>query len=154
MTADTGTSAPHPAEQRAAQRAARAPVPIPESHRDLFQKKALAHLATLMPNGSPQVTPLWVMLDAEGYVIVNSARGRQKDRNMRARPRVALSIGDPDNPQRYIQVRGRVVEVSEEGADDVISELSMKYNGRPYQFQPGQVRVTYKIRPDHVQPRG
>ena len=129
-------------------------MPIPESHRDLFEKKALAHLATLMPNGSPQVTPLWVMLDAEGYVIVNSARGRQKDRNMRARPPVALSIGDPENPQRYIQVRGRVVAVSEAGADDVIRQLSMKYNGRPYRFQPGQVRVTYKIRPDHVQPRG
>ena len=150
MTADAGTSTPSSAEKRTE----RAPVPIPESHRDLFEKKALAHLATLMPNGSPQVTPLWVMLDAEGYVIVNSARGRQKDRNMRARPRVALSIGDPENPQRYIQVRGRVVAVSEEGADDVISQLSMKYNGRPYRFQPGQVRVTYKIRPDHVQPRG
>ena len=129
-------------------------MPVPESHRDLFEKKALAHLATLMPNGSPQVTPLWVMLDAEGYVILNSARGRQKDRNMRARPPVALSIVDPEDPQRYIQVRGRVVAVSEEGADDVISRLSMKYNGRPYRFQPGQVRVTYKIRPDHVQPRG
>ena len=150
MTADAGTSTPRPAETRAK----RAPVPIPESHRDLFEKKALAHLATLMPNGSPQVTPLWVMLDAQGYVIVNSARGRQKDRNMRARPRVALSIGDPENPQRYIQVRGRVVAVSEAGADDVISQLSMKYNGRPYRFQPGQTRVTYKIRPDHVQPRG
>jgi PPOX class probable F420-dependent enzyme len=150
MTADAGPSTPHPAQGRAR----RAPVPIPESHRDLFEKKALAHLATLMPNGSPQVTPLWVMLDAEGYVIVNSARGRQKDRNMRARRPVALSIGDPEDPQRYIQVRGRVVAVSEEGADDVISQLSMKYNGRPYRFQPGQVRVTYKIRPDHVQPRG
>jgi PPOX class probable F420-dependent enzyme len=134
--------------------AKRALAPIPESHRDLFTKKALAHLATLMPNGSPQVTPLWVMLDAEGYVIVNSARGRQKDRNMRARPQVALSIGDPENPQRYIQVRGRVVAAIEQGADDVINQLAMKYNGRPYRFQPGQTRVTYRIRPDRVQTRG
>lgn len=150
MTADSGTSTPHPSQKRGK----RAPVPIPASHRDLFEKKALAHLATLMPNGSPQVTPLWVMLDAEGYVIVNSALGRQKDRNMRVWHAVALSIGDPENPQRYIQVRGRVVAVSEKGADDVISQLAMKYNGRPYRFQPGQTRVTYKIRPDHVQPRG
>jgi len=152
MSADTGTSTT--SAPTTPQRAKRQPQPIPESHRDLFEKKALAHLATLMPNGSPQVTPLWVMLDAEGYVIVNSARGRQKDRNMRARPQVALSIGDPDNPQRYIQVRGRVVEVTEEGANDVINQLAMKYNGRPYTFQAGQTRVTYKIRPDHVQARG
>ncbi len=135
-------------------KAKRAPQPIPESHRDLFQKKALAHLATLMPNGSPQVTPLWVMLDEQGYVIVNSAKDRQKDRNMRARPQVALSIGDLDKPQRYIQVRGRVVEITEEGANAVIDQLAMKYNGRPYTHQAGQTRVTYKIRPDHVQPRG
>jgi PPOX class probable F420-dependent enzyme len=153
MTAEVDATTPHTA-RTAQERLKRTPVPIPESHRDLFEKKALAHLATLMPNGSPQVTPLWVMLDAEGYVIVNSARGRQKDRNMRARPRVALSIGDPENPQRYIQVRGRVVAVIEEGADEVISQLSMKYNGRPYRFQAGQTRVTYKIRPDHVQARG
>ena len=136
------------------ERTRRAPVPIPESHRDLFTGKALAHLSTLMPNGSPQVTPLWVMLDEEGYVIVNSARGRQKDRNMRARRQVALSIGDPEKPQRYIQVRGRVMSITEEGANDVINALAMKYNGRPYNFQPDQIRVTYKIRPDHVQPRG
>ena len=67
---------------------------------------------------------------------------------------MALSIGDPENPQRYIQVRGRVVAVIEAGADEVISQLAMKYNGRPYRFQPGQTRVTYRIRPDHVQPRG
>ena len=155
MAADAGTAGTtQSARSHPNQRAKRAPVSIPESHRDLFEKKALAHLATLMPNGSPQVTPLWVMLDADGYVIVNSARGRQKDRNMRARPHVALSIGDPDNPQRYIQVRGRVVEVTEEGANDVINQLAMKYNGRPYNFQPNQTRVTYKIRPDHVNPRG
>ena len=135
-------------------RTKRQPKPIPHDYRDLFEGRALAHLATLMPNGAPQVTPLWVMLDEAGYIIVNSARGRQKDRNMRARPQVALSIGDPAKPQRYIQVRGRVVEVTEEGANDVINRLSHRYNGRDYPFVEGQVRVTYKIRPDHVQPRG
>jgi PPOX class probable F420-dependent enzyme len=132
----------------------RAPRPIPESHRDLFERKVLAHLATLMPSGAPQVTPLWVMLDGDGYVIVNSAKHRQKDRNMRARPQVALSLLDPDKPQRYIQVRGRVVDITEEGANDVISALSQKYNGRPYPFREGETRVTYKIRPDHINPRG
>ena len=146
MATDASTSTPR--------RATRAPQRIRESHGDLFEKKALAYLATLMPNGSPQVTPLSVMLDPEGYVIVNSARGRQKDRNMRARPHVALGIGDPDNPQRYIQVRGRVVAITEEGANDVINQLSMKYNGRPYNFRSGETRVTYKIRADHVNARG
>ncbi len=155
MAADAGTaSSQRPGQTQRPQRVKRQPQPIPESHRDLFEKKALAHLATLMPSGSPQVTPLWVMLDADGYVIVNSARGRQKDRNMRARPQVALSIVDPDRPQRYIQVRGRVVEVTEEGANDVINQLSLKYNGRPYPFRSSETRVTYKIRPDHVNPRG
>jgi PPOX class probable F420-dependent enzyme len=143
MTVDTETP-----------RRTRKPQPIPESHRDLFERKVLAHLATLMPNGSPQVTPLWVMLDNDGYVVINSARGRQKDRNMRARRSVALSLLDPDKPQRYIAVRGRVVEITEEGANDVISALSQKYNGRPYPFKAEETRVTYKIRPDHINPRG
>ena len=131
------------------------PPPIPASHRDLFEKKAFAHLATLMPNGTPQVTPVWVTLE-DGLVIVNSARGRQKDRNMRARRRVALSIQDPDAPERYIAIRGPVVEITEQGADDVINRLAEKYTGHPvYQDRrPGEVRVTYKIRPDHVTTRG
>ncbi|MBI3970571.1 MAG: PPOX class F420-dependent oxidoreductase [Chloroflexi bacterium] len=131
--------------------AARQPQPIPESHRDLFDKRAFAHIATLMPNGTPQVTPMWVMLQ-DGLVVVNSAKGRQKDRNMRGRRRVALSVQDPDNPYRYIGMRGIVVEITEEGADDVINQLSEKYTGNPvYQGRrPGEVRVTYKIRPDHI----
>ena len=129
--------------------------PIPASHRDLFEKPAFGHLATLMPNGTPQVTPVWVMLE-DGLVLVNSARGRQKDRNMRARRRVALSIADPDNPYRYVAIRGPVVEITEQGADDVIDRLSAKYTGNPvYQNRrPGEVRVTYKIRPDHVATMG
>lgn len=129
----------------------RQPHSIPESHRDIFEKKALGHLATIMPNGSPQVTPVWVLLDDQGYVIVNSAKGRQKDRNMRERRHVAISLADPDNPFRYIAVRGRIVDITEEGANDVINQMSDKYTGKPYQgFRPGETRVTYKIRPDHV----
>lgn len=128
--------------------------PIPESHLDLFQKKAFAHLATLMPDGSPQVTPVWVDFDG-GHVLVNSSRGRQKDRNMIARPRVALSIQDPEDPYRYLLVRGTVVEHTTEGAVDHIHALSMRYRGKRYtSLKLGEIRVIYKIRPEHVTARG
>ncbi len=128
------------------------PQPIPESHLDLLlRKRAFGHLATIMPDGSPQVTPVWVDYDGT-YVLVNSAKGRQKDRNMRARPRVAICIPDPDNPYRYLAVRGRVVEITEEGAEEHIDKLAQKYQGvERYQGRrPGMVRVIYKISPDHV----
>ena len=128
---------------------------IPEKFNDLFQKKAFANLATLMPDGSAQVTPVWVDYDGQ-YVRVNTARGRQKDKNMKRDPRVALSIADPDNPYRYLEVRGRVAEATEKGADDHINSLSQKYLGQaiyPYR-KPGEVRVTYKITPEHFSTNG
>lgn len=129
---------------------------IPEGFMDLLtQKRAFAHLATLMPDGSPQVTPVWFDWDGE-TIRVNSARGRQKDRNMRRAARVALSIQDPDNPYRYLAVRGVVTEVTEEGADAHIDSLAKKYLGvdsYPYR-QPGEVRVIYKIRPERVSTMG
>jgi len=121
---------------------------IPEQYRDLFDKKAFASLATIMPNGQPQVTPVWCDFDGS-HVIVNSAKGRRKDRNMRTDPRVSLAISDPDNPYRYLEVRGTVVEITEEGADDHIDSMAKKYMGvdkYPYR-QPGEVRVMYKIEP-------
>jgi PPOX class probable F420-dependent enzyme len=124
---------------------------IPQEFLDMFEKKAFAHLATLMPDGSPQVTPVWCDYDGE-YVRVNSALGRQKDKNMRKNPRVALSIADPDNPYRYLEVRGRVVEVTEEGADRHIDSLAKKYmdlDEYPYR-RPGERRVIYKIKPEHA----
>lgn len=130
---------------------------IPESHRDLLgeEAQAFAHLATLMADGTPQVTPVW--FDAEGDQIrVNTARGRTKDRNMTARPHVALAISDPDNPYRYLQIRGTVVEAREEGAADHIDKLAGKYTGEAhYQWAtPGMVRVIYLIRPDSVTASG
>ena len=124
---------------------------IPDSHADILQKKAFANLATLMPDGSPQVTPVWFDYDGT-YIIVNSARGRQKDRNMRRNPAVALSIPDPDNPYRYVEIRGRVSEITEEGADTHIDKMAKKYLGKDkYPFsQPGEVRVMYKIKPEHT----
>ena len=122
---------------------------------NLFQKRAFAHLATLMPDGRPQVTPVWCDFDGT-YIRVNSARGRQKDRNMRRDPRVSLSIQDPDNPYRYLEVRGRVVEITEEGADDHIDSLARKYLGmdRYPNRRPGEVRVIYKIKPEHTTSMG
>lgn len=128
---------------------------VPEKFHDLFNKKAFANLATVMPDGSPQVTPVWVDLDGD-YVVVNSSKGRRKDKNMRSRPKVALSMQDPDNPYRYLEVRGKVVEITEKGADAVIDKLAKKYLGvdkYPYR-QQGEVRVTYKIKPVKVVPYG
>ena len=134
---------------------ARPPQPIPDSHKDLFHKRAFAHLATLMPNGTPQVTPVWVLLE-DGMLLVNSIKGHQKDRNIRNRRRVALSIQDPDQPYRYIAIRGPVVEITLHDAEAVIDRMSAKYTGDPvYQDRrPNEVRVTYKIRPDHVAVQG
>ena len=84
---------------------------IPEKYLDLFHKKAFASLATVNPDGSPQVTPVWCDFDGK-YVLVNSAKGRRKDRNMRDRPKVALALIDPENPYRYLEVRGTVEEVT------------------------------------------
>lgn len=119
---------------------------IPDQYKDLLQKKTFAHLGTIMKDGSPQVTPVW--FDDDGvHIRVNSAKGRWKDKNMRQRPKVALSILDPENPYRYLQIRGTVVEVTENGADAHIDSLAKKYLDQDkYPFrQPGEVRVIYKI---------
>lgn len=124
---------------------------IPEKYKDLFQKRAFASLGTLMPDGRPQVTPVWCDFDGE-HVIFNSARGRQKDKNVRRDPRVAMAIIDPENPYRYLEIRGRVVEITEEGAGEHIHKMAKKYLGvdkYPY-GQPGEVRVLYKIKPEHT----
>ena len=128
-----------------------ASVVIPNSHVDLFQKKAFAHLATLMPGGQPQVTPVWVDFDGR-YVLINTAEGRQKDKNLQRDKRVALSIIDPDNPYRYLEVRGQVTDRSHNGADAHIDAMAKKYLGKDkYPFrQPNEVRVIFKIEPQHV----
>ena len=120
----------------------------PENYRDLFeQKKAFANLATLMPDGSPQVTPVWFDRK-DGKFRINTAKGRVKARNMQEGSPVALSIMDPDNAYRYVQVRGSVSRV-QEGADAHIDSLAKKYLGQDkYPFrQPGEVRIMYEITP-------
>jgi PPOX class probable F420-dependent enzyme len=128
---------------------------IPESFRDLLQKKAFASLATVNADGTPQVTPVWVDYDGT-HVRINTARGRLKDKNLRRQPAVALAIIDPDNPYRYLQIKGRVAEVTEAGADAHIDSLAKKYTGqdRYANRRPGEVRVIFKILPDRVQTMG
>jgi len=131
------------------------PQTIPSNYRDLFQKPAFASLTTLMPDGSPQVTPVWCDVDGD-TVLVNTAKGRQKDRNLRRDPRVALAIIDPDNPYRYLQVRGHVTEITEQGADAHIDQLAKKYMGvDQYPLRtPNETRVIYKIGVDHTNASG
>ena len=128
---------------------------IPEKYLDLFQKKAFANLATSMEDGSPQVTPVWCDYDGSN-ILINTARGRVKDRNMRREPRVALAIMDPDNAYRYLEIRGRVTEATEQGADEHIDKMAKKYLGAdkyPYR-SAGEVRVIFKIRPEKVSSMG
>jgi len=128
---------------------------IPDQYKDLLEKKAFAHLGTLMKDGSPQVTPVW--FDHDGtHIRINSAKGRWKDKNMRNRPQVALSILDPDNPYRNMQIRGKVVDVTEAGADAHIDSLAKKYLDQDkYPFrQPDEVRVIYKVSVERVNAMG
>jgi PPOX class probable F420-dependent enzyme len=129
---------------------------IPEKYLDLLNaKKAFAHIATVMKDGSPQVTPVWFDY-TNGKIRVNTARGRVKSRTLRKGARVALAMMDPDNPYRYVQIRGRVVSVSEDGADAHIDSLAKKYLGKDkYPFrQPGEVRVICEIEPTSAQAQG
>ena len=124
---------------------------IPAEYLDLLkdETKAYLFLATSMADGSPQVTPVWFSAEGE-HILVNTAKGRVKDHNMRARPHVALVIQDPATPYRYLQIRGRVDGITEEGGDEHINALSLKYDGKPWKKTEGQTRVIYKILIEHV----
>jgi len=132
------------------------PAAIPERFLDLFNKRAFANLATLMPGGHPQVTPVWCDLQ-DGYVLINTARGRQKDRNMKRDPHVSVAIADPDNPYRYLEVRGQAEELDAGGvADQHIDKMAKKYLGMDKypNRQPGEVRVLYRVKPEHTSTMG
>ncbi len=128
---------------------------IPEAFMDLVREPAIAQLGTVMKNGSPHVTPVWFDYDGS-YISINSARGRVKDRNMRNNPRVALSILDPKNAYRYMEIRGKVIEITEEGAVEHIDSLARKYLNvdRYPHHSPSEVRVRYRILPEHVSTMG
>ncbi|HJZ71875.1 MAG TPA: PPOX class F420-dependent oxidoreductase [Vicinamibacterales bacterium] len=126
---------------------------IPASHVDLLQmaKPAFAQLATINADGSPQVTPVWVDYDGT-HVLVNTARGRVKAKNLERNPRVALAISDPQNPYRYVGIQGHVVEMTEQGGDAHIDKMAKKYlhQDRYPRRRPGEVRVIVKIAPEKV----
>jgi PPOX class probable F420-dependent enzyme len=119
--------------------------------KQLLGKQAFAHLATVMPDGSPQVSPVWV--DVEGdTILVNSAEGRLKDKNIQRDKRVALSLTNPENPYQAVMIRGRVTEITKQGADQHIDKMAKKYLGKDkYPGRAaGEVRVLYKIEPEKV----
>jgi PPOX class probable F420-dependent enzyme len=124
-------------------------------YRDLFDKKAFAIVATVGPDGHPQATPVWVDFDGR-HIRINTARGRIKDKNFQKNTLVAIEIMDTYNPYPYVQIRGRVVEMTEEGADAHIDALAKKYIGQDRYpgRKPGEVRVTVKIAPESLQGMG
>ncbi|MBE9523877.1 MAG: TIGR03618 family F420-dependent PPOX class oxidoreductase [Chloroflexi bacterium] len=126
---------------------------IPTSHQDLLadETKAIAFLATTMSDGSPQVTPVWFNTDGE-HILINTAKDRIKDRNMRAHAKIAMAILDPDSLYRYIQIRGRVINYTEDGAREHINILAGKYTDSAY-FElnsHNEVRVIFKILPENI----
>jgi PPOX class probable F420-dependent enzyme len=125
---------------------------FPEEFNDLIdpETRALGILGTLMADGSPQVTPVWFDVEGETFRI-NTARGRTKDRNMSARPQVVLTILDPNDPYRFLQVRGKIVRSSEEGAREHINQLSQSYMGKAlFPGTDGQIRVIYYLQPENL----
>ena len=129
---------------------------VPATHMDIMtNNQSFAHLATLMPDGTPQVTPVWFDMKGD-KVIVNTARGRVKDKNMQKNAAVALSITDPKNPYRHVAIRGRIANITEEGASEHIDKMAKKYLGKDkYPFaRPGEVRVIYEIEPVSVSAMG
>lgn len=126
---------------------------LPEEKKDLLERPIVVTLVTLMPDSQPQANPVWFSWDGD-YVWVNSAKGRQKDKNMRRQSKVTILSVDPNNPYRYLEVRGEVVEITEDGAVDHINFLSDRYRGQPdyYASAPDrrgkEQRVIYKIKPN------
>lgn len=128
---------------------------LPEIWKATLNKPVLVHLTTLMPDGSPQASPVWVDLDGDA-IVVNSAQGRVKDKNMRRDPRVAISAVDPENPYKAIMIRGRVAKISTDGAEAHIDRMAKKYLGKDkYPFRkPNEVRVIYRIEPQQISAMG
>ncbi len=139
------------------------PTPIPDSHRDLIDGAYCAALTTMMPDGQPQTTPVWCNRDGD-HVLINTMRGFRKEKNMRLNPRVTLLVYDPKNPLHNIEIRGKVVEMSKEGALEHLDALTRLYMNKPdahffgdsipAEFQATHVPVRIKIEPVHVRIEG
>ena len=126
-------------------------VTLTPAQRKLVEQPNLAHVATLMKDGSPQVTPVWVDCD-DTHILINTAEGRQKPRNLARDGRIALSIASQEDQQMYIQIRGRVVEITRDGAFDHISKLGRKYRGPDFVYpsRADETRIIIRIEPEHV----
>ncbi|NWF65494.1 MAG: TIGR03618 family F420-dependent PPOX class oxidoreductase [Chloroflexi bacterium] len=128
-------------------------MPFPEAFLDLLrpETKAFLFLATVNKKGQPQVTPVWFDHDGEN-ILINTNEGRLKDRNMKSQPDVAMVIQDPQNPYRYLGIRGKVISFYTTGADAHIDTLSRRYDGKPWTYREGQKRIIFKIQPTHFDP--
>src|SRR5438128_58140 len=128
---------------------------LSEGQKQLLQGKNFAHIATIGEDGAPQVTPVWIDFDGK-YIIFNTEKSRAKHKHLQRDPRVSLSVGNAENPYNYMEVRGRVVEMTEEGASEHIDKMALKYMGKDkYPFhKPGDVRVIVKIEPLKVHGMG
>ncbi|WP_137290308.1 PPOX class F420-dependent oxidoreductase [Natronorubrum halophilum] len=125
---------------------------IPDDFHDLFEKQTLAHLSTLLPDGSPHSTPVWIDYDVEtDRLLVNTERDRRKEKNARNDPRVAISMTDPDNPYRMLSITGEVDELTTDGAREHIDELAKRYTGQDEYSNPIQTeRIIISIKPESV----
>jgi PPOX class probable F420-dependent enzyme len=129
------------------------PTPIPESRRDILEKKGFAHIATIGPNGVPQSSPVWYAWDGT-QLKFSTTKARQKYKNLVRNPRVSASILDPDDPYRYLEIRG-MAEIEDDPDNAFIHEIWRKYTGKDYPWnQPGEERVVVKIRPTHATTQG
>ncbi len=130
-------------------------VEIPDGYHDLLESAALAHVATVGPEGEPQNNPVWFGWDGE-HIKFSQTKTRQKYRNLHREPRLALSLVDPENPYRYLEIRGEVTRIEEDPGNDFIDEMAKKYLGRDeYPFhQPGDERVVVYVRPRHTTQMG
>lgn len=130
------------------------PATISDSHLEILGKKGFAHLASLGPDGEPQSHPVWFDFDAaHGRLLVSTGTDRQKYRNIQRDPRVSVSILDPDDPYRYLEVRGRVVEIEPDPGKDFLDQLARTYldlDTYPYEQRRNVQRVILHIQPDHV----
>jgi PPOX class probable F420-dependent enzyme len=130
------------------------PTPLPSDLIDLLRKPSPCFVATLMPDGSPQLTETWVTTDGEN-VVLNIVGGMQKQKNFERDPRVALNVVDPENVYRFYAIRGRVVSMTSEGGKESIDEISQKYLGTPYPYfsgNPDETRIIVTIEADKVTP--
>lgn len=128
---------------------------IPAEFNDLLESKALANIATVGPKGEPQNNPVWFDWDGS-HILFSQTKGRQKFHNLQREPRIAVSIVDPSNPQRYLEVRGKVVRVDEDPDNKFINKMAKKYINQdvyPY-HQPGDQRVVIVVEPEKVPGRG